>query len=113
MSRCRSPCGASSLAPYRLSRTPTRHTLLPWLEPQPALPGPTATHTQTRGASLIDHLVRPEQKRLRDRQAECLGGLHVDDQLESGWLLDRQVGWLGTLEDFVHIGRGAPIQISL
>jgi hypothetical protein len=39
-----------------------------------------------RGPSL-DDLVRPQQQRLRDRQAEGLGGLEVDDQLELGRLL--------------------------
>ena len=33
------------------------------------------------GPSLYD-LVRPQQYRLRDRQAERLGGLQVDDELE-------------------------------
>jgi len=31
---------------------------------------------------------------LRDRQAERLGGLEIDDQLKSGRLLDRQIGRL-------------------
>jgi hypothetical protein len=31
---------------------------------------------------LLDHLIRPQQERRRDRQAEHLGGLEVDDQLE-------------------------------
>ena len=34
--------------------------------------------------SWIDHLIRPQQHRLRDRQAESLGGLEVDHQLELG-----------------------------
>ncbi len=32
--------------------------------------------------SWIDHLIRPLQKGRRDRQAEGLGGLEVDDELE-------------------------------
>ena len=40
----------------------------------------------------LDHLVRPQQQRRRDRQAERLGGLEVDDQLELGGLLDGEVG---------------------
>jgi len=31
------------------------------------------------GVRLLDHLVRPQQKRLRDRQAQRLGGLEVDN----------------------------------
>src|SRR5215813_563219 len=40
---------------------------------------------------LLDDLIRPPQHRRRDRQAERLGGLEVDDQLELGGLLDRKV----------------------
>src|SRR5207244_6861974 len=36
-----------------------------------------------------DHLIRPRQYRRRDRQAERLGGLEVDDQLEFPRLLCR------------------------
>ncbi len=32
--------------------------------------------------SLLDHLIRPLQERRRDRQAEGLGGLQVDDELD-------------------------------
>src|SRR5438445_2462137 len=41
---------------------------------------------------LFDHLIRPQQQRLRDRQPERLGGLEVDDQLELGGLLDGKIG---------------------
>jgi hypothetical protein len=39
-------------------------------------------HRRTRAARSLDHLVRPQQHRRRDRQAERLGGLEVDDELE-------------------------------
>jgi hypothetical protein len=38
--------------------------------------------------ALLDHLIRQLQERRRNRQAESLGGLEVDDQLELGWLHD-------------------------
>src|SRR6266851_30705 len=52
----------------------------------------SSANLQTRGAqprtaltkppfSWIDHLIRPLQERRRDREAEGLGGLEVDDQL--------------------------------
>ena len=41
-------------------------------------------------APSLDHLIRPQQQRRRDRQAEGLGGLEVDDQLELRGLLDRE-----------------------
>ena len=37
---------------------------------------------------LLDHLIRPQQERLRDRQPEGLGGLEVDEQVELRRLLD-------------------------
>ena len=40
-------------------------------------------------------LVRPEEDGLRDREAEGLRGLEIDDQLELHRLLDGDVGWLG------------------
>jgi hypothetical protein len=55
---------------------------------------------------------RPLQKRRRDRQPEGLGRLQVDHQLVLGRLLDREVAGLGALEDLVHVGGGAPKQIS-
>jgi hypothetical protein len=47
-----------------------------------------------------------------DRQAEGLGRFEVEDQAELRGLLDGEVGELGALEIPVHVGRGAPIQIS-
>ena len=37
---------------------------------------------------LLDHLIRPRQQRRRDREAEGLGGLEVDHEVELGRLLD-------------------------
>jgi hypothetical protein len=44
--------------------------------------------------ALLDHLIRPLQERRRDRQAEGLRGLEVDDQLKLGRLLDGEVAGL-------------------
>jgi hypothetical protein len=41
---------------------------------------------------LLDHLIRPRQQRRRDREAEGLGGLEIDDEFERRGLLDREVG---------------------
>ena len=54
----------------------------------------------------LNDLVRPLQQRRRDREAERLGRLEVDDELEFGRLLDRQVGGLGPLEDPIRIEFG-------
>ena len=49
------------------------------------------------GIVLLDRVIGALQERRRDREPERLGGLHVDDQLELGGLLDGQVAWLGAL----------------
>src|SRR3989454_12164216 len=61
----------------------------------------------------LDDLIRSDQQRLRDRQAECFRGLHVDDQLERIRLLDGKVGGFGALEDAVPLARGLPCQFTL
>ena len=59
--------------------------------------------------SLFDDLIRPRQHLGRNRQADLLGGLEVDDELELRRLLDRQVSGLCTLQDLVHVDRSAPV----
>ena len=54
------------------------------------------------------HLIRPEQDRLRDRDAESFRGLQIHHQLELGGLLDWQVARFGAFEDLVHVTRGTP-----
>src|SRR5262245_36418560 len=53
------------------------------------------------GRMLFKDLIRALQYRLRDRKAERLSGLEVDDQVVLGGLLDWQVGRFGALEDLV------------
>src|SRR4029453_1623996 len=52
-----------------------------------------------RPFSWIDPLIRPQQERRWDRQAESFGGPEVDDQLELRGLLNRQIGGVGALEN--------------
>src|SRR5262249_14852090 len=58
--------------------------------------------------SWMNHLVRPRQHCRRNRQAECLDGLEVDDQLYLHGLLDGEVGGLGALEDLVYVSSPPP-----
>jgi len=53
---------------------------------------------------LLDHLGRLKQDLGRNSQAELLGSLHVDDQLELRWLLYGRVARLRALEDLVYVG---------
>src|SRR5229473_6105404 len=52
-------------------------------------------------ARSLDDLICPPQHRRRDRQAEGLGGLEVDHQLELCRLLDGQVARVRALQDLV------------
>jgi hypothetical protein len=49
------------------------------------------------GHPLLDHLISGRQQRLRDGEAERLGGLEVDDELDFCGLLYRQVGCFSPL----------------
>src|SRR6266581_1169071 len=54
----------------------------------------------------FDHPVGAQEDGLRDRDAESLGGLEVDDQFELRGLLDGQVARLRALENPVHVACG-------
>src|ERR1700730_6504562 len=63
--------------------------------------------------ALFDHLIRALQERERDRQAEGLGGLEVDDQLKLRRLLDGEVSGLRPLEDLVSIDGEPSVRVTL
>ena len=61
--------------------------------------GYTWAHRCGSGPSSLNQLIRSLEHQRRDRQAEGLGGLEVDDQLELRGLFDGQVGGLPALDD--------------
>src|ERR1700688_4918396 len=66
----------------------------------PSIHDPSATLAVQRSTretmpGLLDHFVGAHEKRFRDRESERLRGGEVDDQIELGWLLNRDVGRLG------------------
>ncbi len=58
----------------------------------------------------FDHLVGEHDKLIRNCEAECLGGLEIDDEIEFGGLLDRDICWICSSEDLVNQFRGTPKQ---
>jgi hypothetical protein len=53
-------------------------------------------------------LIRPRQQRRRDREAEGLGGLEADDELDPCGLFHGKIGWSGTFEDSMDVDGGGP-----
>src|SRR5712692_11073488 len=72
-----------------------------------------ATRPEARAGqhALLDHLVRLEEDRLRDRQTERSRGLEVDDELERLRLLKGEVTGLGAFQDPVDVACGAAEQV--
>src|ERR1700730_7721071 len=61
--------------------------------------------------ALLMDLIRPQQERRRDRQAESLGGLEVDHEIKLRRLLHGKVRGLRAFQDLVDVGGGAPEQV--
>jgi hypothetical protein len=56
---------------------------------------------------LFDHLIGAQQEGLGHLEAEHLGGGEIEDQVELGRLLDRQVAGLCAAQNLIDIVRGA------
>ena len=62
---------------------------------------------------LLDQFIGPGEQGGRNREAERLGSLEVDDQLDFRRLLDGYVGWRGTLENLAGIDTSRADRIGL
>ena len=60
----------------------------------------------------LDYLVREQQHRRRDADAEYLRGVPVDHQFELGGLLNGEIGRMCALEDLVDVGCSPPEQVD-
>src|SRR5215467_4147056 len=70
----------------------------------------TVNRLPMTGDWLPDHLVRPQEHVGRNRESNLLGCFEIYHQLELRRLLDRKIGGLGALEDFVHVRSCAAMQ---
>jgi hypothetical protein len=77
------------------------------IAPIPAVRVPTIgglKSTQSgRSPALLDNLVGAGEERLRHGEAERVGCVQIDDQLEGRRLLDRHLGGLGAFEDLSRV----------
>src|ERR1019366_4337113 len=64
---------------------------------------PIATDAPQQTASLFDYLVGACEQRWRQREAECLGGLRIDDQLKFAGLIIRNVARYSSVEDLMNV----------
>src|SRR5262252_839116 len=63
------------------------------------------------GVGSLDDLMGSQQQRLRNREAERLSGLEVDDEVELDRLFDRKIRRLRALENPVYVHGGSTKEI--
>ena len=70
--------------------------------------GHKRTHTPQQTVSLFDYLGGAGEQRRRQGEAERFCRLQVDQEIELGGLINRDVAWFRPFEDFVHVIGHAP-----
>ena len=71
-----------------------------------------AVSDRSKAPSLFDHLVGAAEQRKRESNAQRLGSIEVDDQLDFHRLLNRQVSRFGAVENPAGIDGGLAICIG-
>src|SRR5947209_4704320 len=56
----------------------------------------------------FNHLIGGREQHRRHGEAERLRGLEIDDKFELGRLLNGKIGWIGALQDAIHIVSTTP-----
>jgi hypothetical protein len=80
--------------------------------PPQALQASSLKTRACRPHGLLDHLGRLEEERGGDGQAERLGRLEVDDEIEGRGSLNGQIPRLGPFEDLVYIDGGPLLELA-
>jgi hypothetical protein len=57
---------------------------------------------------LFDHLVGAGEQAIRHGEAQRFRSREIDDEIELGWLLDRDLTRLGAMQNLVDIVGSAP-----
>src|SRR5215813_8130815 len=97
----------TKLAGFRHIPLAARHIYLlpPCRLSEKSLPKSRSTHRSKK--PLFDHLVGADEQCGRQVEAECPRSFEIDDELQFGRKLDREVGHKGALQYLVNISRGA------
>src|SRR5262249_28418482 len=94
-------------------RTPRRIFISPSLDASRISPRPQHRAQQYSPPDLVNHLIGAQQNRFRHREAERLGGLHIDKKFDFCGLLDRQVGRLLAFENAPGIDAGYTVHVQI